>query len=90
MFVFLRHTHNDAQLRIDPSLNETVTPAWNRIDFGAVYTASTFLISLEIENLTNTLYYKSLSYLRDPFASGYRVLEPGTTIILNLRLNQLL
>jgi len=89
-FVFLRHTYNDAQLRIDPSLNETVTPAWNRIDFGAVYTASTFLISLEIDNLTNTLYYKSLSYLRDPFASGYRVLEPGTTLILNLRLNQLL
>jgi iron complex outermembrane receptor protein len=75
-------------LRIDPSLNETTTPAWNTIDLGAVYSASTFLISLELENLTNTLYYKHLSYLRDPFASGYRVIEPGTTVRLNFVLNQ--
>ena len=48
------------------------------------------LISLEVENITNTLYYQHLSYLRDPFASGSRVYEPGTTVRLNFRLNQLL
>ena len=89
MFVFLQHTYNDAQLRIDPSLNETTTPAWNRIDIGVVYSAKTFLVSLEVENLTNTLYYQHLSYLRDPFASGNRVFEPGTTARLNFILNQL-
>ena len=90
MFVFLQHTYNDAQLRIDPSLNETTTPAWNRVDIGVVYSGGTFLVSLEIENLTNTLYYQHLSYLRDPFASGNRIFEPGTTARLNFILNQLL
>ncbi|MCU0332394.1 MAG: hypothetical protein MUC75_03370, partial [Ignavibacteriaceae bacterium] len=70
-FVYLKHTYNDAQLRVDEL-------------------ASAFLISLEVENITNALYYQHLSYLRDPFASGSRVFEPGTTVRLNFRLNQVL
>lgn len=89
-FVYLKHTYNDAQLRVDELLKESTTPAWNRVDIGAVYNASTFLISLEVENITNALYYQHLSYLRDPFASGSRVFEPGTTVRLNFRLNQVL
>ena len=69
-FIYLKHTYNDAQLRVDELLKESTTSAWNRIDVGAVYNASTFLISLEVENITNALYYQHLSYLRDPFASG--------------------
>jgi iron complex outermembrane receptor protein len=90
MLVYLKHTYNDAQIRVDEALNESTTPAWNRIDIGAVYNAKSFLISLEVENITNALYYQHLSYLRDPFASGNRVFEPGTTVRLNFRLNQLL
>ncbi len=88
--VYVMHTYNNAQLRVDETLNETTTPAWNKIDMGAVYNAGSFLISLEIENITNALYYQHLSYLRDPFSSGNRVFEPGTTVRLNFRLNQLL
>ncbi len=88
--VYLKHTYNDAQLRVDEELYESTTPAWNRIDIGAVYNANTFLVSLEVENITNALYYQHLSYLRDPFASGSRVYEPGTTVRLNFRLNQVL
>lgn len=88
--VYLKHTYNNAQIRVDEVLNESTTPAWNRIDIGATYSAGTFLISLEIENLTNAFYYQHLSYLRDPFASGAKVFEPGTTVRLNFRLNQIL
>ncbi|MBT8377951.1 MAG: hypothetical protein KJN64_01835 [Ignavibacteria bacterium] len=88
--VYVKHTYNNAQLRVDETLNETTTPAWNKFDVGTVYNAGSFLISLEIENLTNTLYYQHLSYLRDPFSSGNRVYEPGTTVRFNFRLNQLL
>lgn len=90
MLVYLKHTYNDAQIRVDELLNESTTPAWNKIDIGAVYNAESFLISLEVENITNALYYQHLSYLRDPFTSGDRVFEPGTTVRLNFRLNQLL
>jgi len=83
--VYLKHTYNDAQTRVDATLNETTTPAWNRLDIGAVCTAGSFLISLDVENLTNALYYQHLSYLRNPFASGNKVFEPGRTVRLNLR-----
>lgn len=88
--VYLKYTYNDAQTRVDFSLNETTTPAWNRIDVGLLYNAESILISIEVENLTNTLYYQHLSYLRDPFASGNRVFEPGRTVRLNFRFNQIL
>jgi hypothetical protein len=85
--VYLKHTYNDAQTRVDQSLNESTTPAWNRIDIGAMYNTGNILISIDLENLTNTLYYKHLSYLRDPFATGNKVFEPGTTVRLNVRVN---
>jgi iron complex outermembrane receptor protein len=85
--VYLKHTYNDAQTRVDESLNESTTPAWNRIDIGVMYNAGNILISIDLENLTNTLYYQHLSYLRDPFASGFKIFEPGTSIRLNVRLN---
>jgi iron complex outermembrane receptor protein len=88
--VFVKHTYNNAQLRVDEVLNETTTPTWNKFDIGAIYNASSFLISIEVENLTNALYYQHLSYLRSPFASGNKVFEPGTTVRLTFRLNQLL
>jgi iron complex outermembrane receptor protein len=87
--IYLKHTYNDAQLRVDETLNESTSPAWNKLDIGVMYSAGNFLVSLDVENLTNALYYQHLSYLRDPFASGNRVYEPGTTVRLNFKLNQL-
>ena len=89
-FVFIKHTFNNSQLRVDETLNESTTPAWNKFDIGVMYNTKTFLISLEVENITNALFYQHLSYLRDPFASGNRVYEPGVTVRLNFRFSQLL
>jgi iron complex outermembrane receptor protein len=88
--LYIKHTYNNAQLRVDKTLNESTTPAWNKFDAGVMYSTNSFLVSLEVENITNILYYQHLSYLRDPFASGNEVYEPGTTVRLNFRLNQIL
>ena len=79
-----RHTWNDAQTRVDETLNEETTGSWNRIDLGVNYTVHDLRFSLEIANLTDELYYQHLSYLRNPYASGMRVYEPGRTIKVNM------
>lgn len=83
--LFVRHTYNNAQTRIDEFLGETTTPAYNKFDVGVSYSYSEVTFSLEAENITNQLYYQHLSYLRNPFASGMRVYEPGTSLRMNVR-----
>jgi iron complex outermembrane recepter protein len=87
---YLKHTYNDAQTRVDVSLSERTTPAYNKFDVGLTYALGYVQFSLEAENITNTLYYQHLSYLRDPFASGALVYEPGRTIRLSMKLNEIL
>ncbi|MEJ2618432.1 MAG: hypothetical protein P8Z35_25980, partial [Ignavibacteriaceae bacterium] len=87
--VFVRHIYNDAQTRIDPLLGETSTPQWNRIDLGASYKIKSITFSIEADNITNELYYKHLSYLRNPFSSGMRVLEAGSSFRFNMMFNDL-
>ncbi|MCB9219391.1 MAG: hypothetical protein H6610_08040 [Ignavibacteriales bacterium] len=86
---FVEHTYNDAQLRIDETLNESTTAAWNKLDIGISYLWSSVNLSLEVENLLNTNYYQHLSYLRDPFSSGSRVFEPGRTFRITFKTSQL-
>ena len=87
--LYLRGTYSAEQNRIDPLLNEKSTPSWYKVDAGAVYGFNKFLLSLEIENLTNQTYYQHLSYLRDPFSSGQQIFEPGRTIRLGIKYNTL-
>ena len=84
---FLKHTYSDAQTRVDLNVDETTTPAWNKVDLGISYLYDNTRFSLEIENVTNELYYQHLSYRRDPFASGMRVFEPGRVIRFSIRYN---
>jgi len=71
------------QTRIDLMLNESTTPAWYRADIGINYILDNLKIKFMIENVTNQLYYKHLSYLRNPFASGVNVFEPGRNVYLS-------
>jgi iron complex outermembrane receptor protein len=82
--IYWRHTYNDAQTRVDKTLKESPTGSWHRFDLGVTYTWSPIRLTLEVENLFDELYAQHLSYLRDPFASGGRVYEPGRTVRLNL------
>lgn len=90
--LWIAHTWEDAQRRIDPVLLETPSGAWHRLDLGLGGDLS-FLgegwaalgYALEIENLLDHRYNRHLSYTRDPFSSGFRVLEPGRTVRVQLR-----
>ncbi len=83
MNLFLNIAYEAEQTRVDPTLNETATPAWYRADIGINYELDKLKINLMLENITNQLYYKHLSYLRNPFASGANVFEPGRTVYLS-------
>lgn len=82
-------TYSDAQVRVDKSLNETPSRSWYKIDASASYTIYDITLSLTIENLTNQLYSQHLSYLRDPFASGSQVFDPGRTIRLSVMFDKI-
>lgn len=83
MVLFANLTYEAEQTRVDLMLNENTTPAWYKADIGIRYKLDHLNISLTIENITNQLYYKHLSYLRNPFASGVDVFEPGRNIYLS-------
>lgn len=82
--VFVRHTYNDAQSRIDESLGETPTPSWHRFDLGAGVRLGAAVLSLEVRNLSDELYYQHLSYSRSPYTSGSRLYEPGRSVSLSI------
>jgi len=81
--LFLNIAYEAEQSRVDATLNETATPAWYRADIGIKYEINKMQISLELENVTNQLYYKHLSYMRNPFSSGVNVFEPGRNVYLS-------
>ncbi|MEZ5357574.1 MAG: hypothetical protein R3F48_02005 [Candidatus Zixiibacteriota bacterium] len=74
-----QHTFADAQTRIDESLDERTTPSWHRFDLGLSYKTGSLRFALDVENLTDELYYQHMSYLRNPYASGDILYEPGRT-----------
>jgi hypothetical protein len=63
--------------RVDASLGERPTAAWARLDLGAEWRAGGMSVTAEVENVTGTTYSQHLSFVRDPFAAGSRVYEPG-------------
>lgn len=83
--LYVRHKYEHSQNRVDPELMETPTGSWNTIDAGIMGRYKGLSCSLDVENIGDASYYRHLSYLRDPFASGYRVWEPGISASLNIR-----
>jgi iron complex outermembrane receptor protein len=81
---FLRAVWENEQTRVDDYLNEMTTPSWFSLDLGLGYNLDKFRISLNVDNLTNENYTRHLSYLRDPFASGFHVYDPGRIFRINL------
>ena len=87
MKLYVQHTYENAQKRIDETFNEFAGSAWNKIDLGMSYSLDNILFGLDAENILNHNILKHLSYVRDPFASGMRVIEPGVSYRLSLRYN---
>lgn len=82
--VWLRHVWTAAQRRVASSAGESPTGAWNRLDLGFEGRVGAWACSLELENLLDHTYSQHLSYLRNPFSAGQRVLEPGRSLRLHL------
>jgi len=84
VFIELAERYAARQNRVDPNLQEQATPAWFVTDLRLGVSFSGVSISAELRNLLNKQYYEHLSYLRDPFASGVRVPEPGTSLLASV------
>lgn len=72
------------QGRVDATLNETPTPSWYRIDLGVRYRYRPVEVRLDVHNVLNRTYRQHLSYLRNPYAAGMAVYEPGRMLSLSL------
>lgn len=62
------------QPRVDASVGEQVTPGW--------YVTN---LRVGVTNLFDLAYVEHLNFLRDPFASGARVPEPGRSLFVALQ-----
>lgn len=75
------------QNRVDPTLNESETPAWAVTDLKAGYNWQDWTLIAGVNNLFDRFYTNHLSYQRDPFASGFKVPEMGRFLYLNVAWN---
>jgi iron complex outermembrane receptor protein len=81
---FLEIAENFAarQDRVDRSLGETTTSDWSTTDIKAGFRYRGFSLYAGIYNLFDKFYYTYLSYVRDPFATGEKLPEPGRNFAL--------
>ncbi len=84
MHSFVRCIYEAPQNRIDSMVGEVPTPGWWRVDAGVSYVRGPWHLSLKIANITNNVYYRHLSYLRNPFIVQRQVWDPGRTLTISL------
>lgn len=71
------------QYRVDTDLNEQRTSGYGVVNIKVGGNFKGFTINAGIDNVFDKKYYEYLSYLRDPFATGVKVPEPGRTFYIN-------
>lgn len=74
---FARVTATAKQDRVDATLNEWTTDAWTTLDLGAEWRRGPWRWRAELANVADEAYARHLSFVRDPFAAGVPVFEPG-------------
>lgn len=72
------------QDRVDLDLLETATPGYAILNLKAGINFRQYTLRVGLDNLFDKSYFEFLSYQRDPFRSGVRVMEPGRTFYLSL------
>lgn len=70
------------QARVDASVKEQPTAGWLTTNLKVGFIIRGITVMGGVGNLFDRKYFEHLSYLRDPFASGVRVPEPGRTVFL--------
>jgi iron complex outermembrane receptor protein len=76
-FVEAETAFADDQWRVDASVNEQPTGGWAIVNLKAGGQLGGTRLYAGVRNVFDRMYYEHLSHLRDPFASGIRVPEPG-------------
>jgi iron complex outermembrane receptor protein len=71
------------QDRVDARVGETATPSHFTTSLRAGATWRGARLFAGVRNLFDRQYVEHLAYLRDPFASGVKVPEPGRTLYVN-------
>jgi len=78
------HRYENSMKRIDNSVSETQSSAWNTISLNSSTNIGDFTFGLEIDNLLNFNFSRHLSYVRNPFSSGVKVYDPGRSVRLTV------
>lgn len=76
----LSWTRAAEQPRVDPALDETATPGWDRLDFALSLAAEGATLEIAVDNLADELYAEHLASWRQVFGAGTRVNAPGRTV----------
>jgi iron complex outermembrane receptor protein len=72
------------QNRTDTDLREQKTSGYGVVNVKVGGNFKGFTINAGIDNVFDKRYFEHLSYLRDPFATGVKVPEPGRTFYINV------
>lgn len=87
LFVEATERFADRQDRVDPALDEEVTPGWAVTDIKAGKTWGEWSLTGGVNNIFDKYYFSHLSYQRNPFGSGVKVPEIGRLAYLTLSYN---
>ncbi|MBI4860417.1 MAG: TonB-dependent receptor [Candidatus Riflebacteria bacterium] len=79
-FVELEEVATARQNLIDARIGETPTPGWAITNLKVGRRGSGYKAAIGVINLLDHFYVEHLSNLRDPFAVGVKVPEPGRTV----------
>jgi iron complex outermembrane receptor protein len=72
------------QNRVDTDLNEQKTSGYGVVNIKVGGNFKGFTLNAGVDNVFDKKYFEHLSYLRDPFAIGVKVPEPGRTFYVNV------
>jgi iron complex outermembrane receptor protein len=87
LFIELTERFADKQDRVDPALDEDVTPGWAVTDVKIGKTWDRWSLTGGVNNIFDKFYFSHLSYQRNPFGSGVKVAETGRLAYLTLSYN---
>jgi len=83
-FGVVEGVYSAAQTETDLDLQEEETPSYAILNLSGGIRYGKFSLNAGLGNVFNRNYAEHLSYQRDPFRSGVRVMEPGRNLFLNL------
>ncbi len=73
-----------SQGRIDADLLEAPTAGYGLMNLKAGFNIKGYTVRIGLDNVLDKNYFEYLSFQRDPFRSGVRVMEPGRNLYISL------